>query len=165
MSTTNSDQLKTGAELVPSPAGSLPAEKPAGFVQATKDFFGNALSTVKGKDLSTLVEDFSSEMTLVAEGLSEDQQKLSEENEKLAAQQTLMEQNLLDQLHDAQVTMDEMRSEITTLRGRLDKAEKSIGEKKIKKVEGFTGLLRQATWLAGILVGGWILVTIIKFFQ
>ena len=115
--------------------------------------------------MGQLVEEFTAEMTLVAEGLSEDQQKLSEENEKLAAQQTLMEQNLLDQLHDAQVTMDEMRSEITTLRGRLDKAEKSIGEKKIKKVEGFTGLLRQATWLAGILVGGWILVTIIKFFQ
>ena len=34
----------------------LPAEKPAGFMQATKDFFGNALSTVKGKDLSTLTK-------------------------------------------------------------------------------------------------------------
>ena len=135
------------------------------LVQSAKDFMNGVLSPLKGKDVGQLVEEFTAEMTLVAEGLSEDQQKLSEENEKLAAQQTLMEQNLLDQLHDAQVTMDEMRSEITTLRGRLDKAEKSIGEKKIKKVEGFTGLLRQATWLAGILVGGWILVTIIKFFQ
>ncbi len=135
------------------------------LVQSAKDFMSGVLSPLKGKDVGQLVEEFTAEMTLVAEGLSEDQQKLSEENEKLAAQQTLMEQNLLDQLHDAQVTMDEMRSEITTLRGRLDKAEKSIGEKKIKKVEGFTGLLRQATWLAGILVGGWILVTIIKFFQ
>ena len=135
------------------------------LVQSAKDFMSGVLSPLKGKDVGQLVEEFTAEMTLVAEGLSEDQQKLSEENEKLAAQQTLMEQNLLDQLHDAQVTMDEMRSEITTLRGRLDKAEKSIGEKKIKKVEGFTGLLRQATWLAGILVGGWLLVTIIKFFQ
>ena len=135
------------------------------LVQSAKDFMSGVLSPLKGKDVGQLAEEFTAEMTLVAEGLSEDQQKLSEENEKLAAQQTLMEQNLLDQLHDAQVTMDEMRSEITTLRGRLDKAEKSIGEKKIKKVEGFTGLLRQATWLAGILVGGWILVTIIKFFQ
>ena len=135
------------------------------LVQSAKDFMSGVLSPLKGKDVGQLVEEFTAEMTLVAEGLSEDQQKLSEENEKLAAQQTLMEQNLLDQLHDAQVSMDEMRSEITTLRGRLDKAEKSIGEKKIKKVEGFTGLLRQATWLAGILVGGWILVTIIKFFQ
>lgn len=135
------------------------------LVQSAKDFMSGVLSPLKGKDVGQLVEEFTAEMTLVAEGLSEDQQKLSEENEKLAAQQSLMEQNLLDQLHDVQVTMDEMRSEITTLRGRLDKAEKSIGEKKIKKVEGFTGLLRQATWLAGILVGGWILVTIIKFFQ
>ena len=138
---------------------------PKNIITSAKDFMNGVLSPLKGKDVGQLVEEFTAEMTLVAEGLSEDQQKLSEENEKLAAQQTLMEQNLLDQLHDAQVTMDEMRSEITTLRGRLDKAEKSIGEKKIKKVEGFTGLLRQATWLAGILVGGWILVTIIKFFQ
>ena len=147
------------SELIPQEA------PPKNIVQSAKDFMSGVLSPLKGKDVGQLVEDFTAEMTLVAEGLSEDQQKLSEENEKLAAQQTLMEQNLLDQLHDAQVTMDEMRSEITTLRGRLDKAEKSIGEKKIKKVEGFTGLLRQATWLAGILVGGWILVTIIKFFQ
>ena len=60
------------------------AEKP-GFMQATKDFFGNALSTVKGKDLSVLVEDFSSEMTLVAEGLSEDQAKLHELCQSMSA--------------------------------------------------------------------------------
>ena len=53
------------AELTPVPQENLTAEKPAGFVQATKDFLGNALNTVKGKDLGALVEDFSSEMTLV----------------------------------------------------------------------------------------------------
>ena len=45
------DELKTEKSLVKSEAQAVSAEKPAGFVQATRDFFGNALSTVKGKDL------------------------------------------------------------------------------------------------------------------
>ena len=87
-------QLNQEQQMVPSPAEALPAEKPVGFVQATKDFFGNALNTVKGKDLSTLVEEFSSEMTLVAEGLSEDQAKLHELCQSVAAQQTVDREEL-----------------------------------------------------------------------
>ena len=104
-------------------------------------------------------------MTLVAEGLSEDQEKLTRENEKLAAQQTQLEQQMLDGLHDADVTADELRKQLNALEKRLDKAEKLIQDKKVKKVEGFTGLLRQATWLAAVIVGGWIIVTIINFFK
>ncbi|MBR1584593.1 MAG: hypothetical protein IJ662_03535 [Clostridia bacterium] len=146
--------------------GLIPEEAPPKtIVQSAKDFMNGVLSPLKGKDVGQLVEEFTAEMTLVAEGLSEDQQKLQKESEALAAQQTLMEQNLLDQLHDANVTVGDMQKEIDALRRRLEKAEKSIGEKKIKKVEGFTGLLRQATWLAGIVVGGWIIVTVINFFK
>ena len=144
----------------------IPEETPSkNIVQSAKDFMNGVLSPLKGKDTGQLVEEFTSEMTLVAEGLSEDQEKLRQDQEKLAAQQTLMEQNLLDQLHDAQVTMQEMQQEIDGLRRRLEKDEKTIGEKKIKKVEGFTGLLRQATWLAAVVVGGWLAVTIINFFK
>ena len=143
-----------------------PEETPSkSIVQSAKDFMNGVLSPLKCKDTGQLVEEFTSEMTLVAEGLSEDQEKLRQDQEKLAAQQTLMEQNLLDQLHDAQVTMHEMQQEIDGLRRRLEKDEKTIGEKKIKKVEGFTGLLRQATWLAAVVVGGWLAVTIINFFK
>ena len=144
----------------------IPEEAPQkNIMQSAKDFMSGVLSPLKGKDVGQLVEDFTAEMTLVAEGLSEDQQKLSQENEKLAAQQTLMEQNLLDQLHDANVSIGEMRKKIDDLTARLSKAEKNVAEKKIKKVEGFTGLLRQATWLAGVIIGGWIIVTIINFFK
>ena len=147
------------SELIPQGA------PPKNIVQSAKDFMSGVLSPLKGKDVGQLVEDFTAEMTLVAEGLSEDQQKLAQENEKLAAQQTLMEQNLLDQLHDSNVTIQEMQREMDDLKARLAKAEKTAAEKKIKKVEGFTGLLRQATWLAGVIIGGWIIVTIINFFK
>ncbi|MBQ9264190.1 MAG: hypothetical protein IJ189_08285 [Clostridia bacterium] len=144
----------------------IPEEAPPKtIVQSAKDFMNGVLSPLKGKDVGQLVEDFTAEMALVAEGLSEDQEKLSQENEKLAAQQTLLEQNLLDQLHDANVTISDLQKEVDVLRHRLENAEKSIGEKKMKKVEGFTGLLRQATWLAGVVIGGWIIVTIINFFK
>ena len=144
----------------------IPEETPPKtIVQSAKDFMNGVLSPLKGKDVGQMVEDFTAEMTLVAEGLSEDQEKLQRENEKLAAQQTLLENSLLDQLHDANVTIEALQKETEALRRRLDKAEKTIGEKKIKKVEGFTGLLRQATWLAGVVIGGWIVVTIINFFK
>ena len=46
-----------------------PAQKP-GLVKSAKEFFGNAFGQGKNQDLSALVEEFTSEMTLVAEGLS-----------------------------------------------------------------------------------------------
>ena len=136
-----------------------------GLVQSAKQFMNGVLSPLKGRDVGQLVEDYTSQMTLVAEGLSEDQEKLTRENEKLAAQQTQLEQQLLDGLHDAGVSADELRRQLSALEKRLDKAEKLIQDKKVNKVEGFTGLLRQATWLAAVIVGGWIVVTIINFFK
>ena len=136
-----------------------------GLMQSAKSFMNGVLAPLKGRDMGQMVEEYTSQMTLVAEGLSEDQEKLARENEKLSAQQTLLEQQVADGLHDAGVTADELRRQISDLGKRLDKAEKLIQEKKVKKVEGFTGLLRQATWLAGIVVGGWIVVTLINLFK
>ena len=171
MSTTNSDQLKTGAELVPSSAGSLPAEKPAGFVQATKDFFGNALSTVKGKDLSTLVEDFSSEMTLVAEGLSEDQAKLHQLCQSVAAQQTVDREELeqsIEKISDAVASANQrigtLETGITQLSKNLEQFEKKTEEKKKHKLDSLSGIIRQLTILVGVAGGAWIIVTILKMF-
>lgn len=135
------------------------------LIHSAKEFLGNAFGPSKGQDLSTLVEDFTSEMTLVAEGLSEDQTRLSEQADKLSAQQTELEQETLDKLHDVNVSLDELRTRIDALDQRLAKAEKQTADKKIKKVEGFTGLLRQASWLAGILAGAWIITAIINLFK
>lgn len=145
----------------------LPAQ-PSGkkpLAQSAKDFVAGVFSPLKGRDVNQLVEDFTSEMTLVAEGLSEDQARLAQEQDKLSAQQTELEQQLLDRLHDAEVSAEELRKEIDALSARLDKAEKTARDKKLKKVEGLTGLLRQATWLAAILGGAWVLTTIINLFK
>ncbi len=135
------------------------------LVQSAKDLFSSALGAVKGKDITQLVEDFTSEMTLVAEGLSEDQAALNRAQESLSAQQTLDQaetRNALDALH---ASLDDVKKHQAKLEKDLAALQKLVAEKKIKKVEGFTGLLRQATWLAGIAAGAWIIVTILKFFM
>ena len=135
------------------------------IVQSAKDFMNGVLSPLKGKDIGQLVEDFTAEMTLVAEGLSEDQHKLSQETERLSAMQTELEQRMLDGFHDTGVTSDETRAQIKDLRSRLDKIEKQLQDKKelkTKKSDGITGMLRQATWLVAIASVAWIVVTIIN---
>ncbi len=133
-------------------------------VQSAKQFMSGVFNPLKGKDLGQLVEDYTSEMTLVAEGLSEDQQKLFRETDKLSAQQTELEQLLLDGLHVADVENKELRKQVQSLTARLDKAEKLIAEKKLKKSDGLLSILRQATWLVAIFSAAWVIVTIIRAF-
>lgn len=140
-----------------------PADK-KNIMQSAKDFMNGVLSPLKGKDIGQLVEGFTAEMTLVVEGLSEDQQKLTQETDRLAAQQTELEHRMLDGFHDAGVTGDELRAEIAELRARLEKAEKQLEKKelKAKKSDGIIGMLRQATWLVAIFSAAWIIVTVIR---
>ena len=138
------------------------AAAPKGVIQSAKDFVNGVLSPLKGKDVGQMVEEFTSEMTMVAEGLSEDQEKLARETDRLSAQQTELEQKMLDGFHDQDVTADEMRREIDSLKSRLDKAEKLLREKKEKKSEGLAGILRQATYLVAIGAGAWVIVTLIN---
>lgn len=139
-------------------------EQKKNMMQTAKDFMTGVLHPLKGKDLGQLVEDFTSEMTLVAEGLSEDQQKLFRETDKLSAQQTELEQQLLDGLHDADVENKELRKQVQALSTRLEKAEKLIAEKKLKKSDGLLSIIRQATWLVAIFSAAWVIVTIIRAF-
>ena len=150
----------------------LPAEKPAGFMQATKDFFGNALSTVKGKDLSTLVEDFSSEMTLVAEGLSEDQAKLHELCQSVAAQQTVDKEELslsIKEVSDAAASADAriqtLEASVKKRQSSIEQFEKKTEEKKKSKLDNLSGIIRQLTILVGVAGGAWIIVTILNLFR
>ena len=137
---------------------------PKTLVQQAKSFMSGVLSPLKGKDLSQLVEEFTSEMTLVVEGLSEDQTRLAQDTQRLSAQQTEIEQQMRDGFHDADVSAGELRKEIASLKARLDKAEKQL-DKKNKKGDGLAGVLRQATWLVGIAAAAWVIVTVINLFR
>ena len=118
-----------------------------------REFVNNLFQPLKGKDLNQTVEDFSAEMTLVIEGMSEDLEQLSRQTDILSAQQTIGEEAVAD-----------VQKELKALQKRLDRTEKALADKKISKVAGFTGMLRQATWLAAVIVGGWIIITLIKAF-
>ena len=173
MTDRNTEKVSKAEQNLPSErTEALPAEKPGGIVQATKDFFGNALSTVKGKDLSTLVEDFSSEMTLVAEGLSEDQAKLHELCQSVAAQQTIDREELdqaIGQVSDTMASANErigvLETAVQKLQKTLEQIEKKTEEKKKHKFENLSGIIRQLTILVGVAGGAWIIVTILNLFK
>ena len=118
------------AEIIPE------SPPPKTLVQQAKTFMNGVLSPLKGKDVGQLVEDFTAEMTLVIEGLSEDQTKLAQDTQRLSAQQTELEQHMLDGFHDAETSESELRKEISSLKNRLEKAEKQLQEKKHKHTEG-----------------------------
>ena len=139
-------------------------EEKKDLMGSAKEFMNGVLAPLKGRDTAQLVEEFTSEMTLVAEGLSEDQKTLSERTDRLSAQQTELEESLLNRIHDLDADIKALDRRINALESRLDKDEKARQSKE-KKREGVHGILRQCTLLAAIIAGAWVLVTIINFFK
>ena len=145
--------------------------KPAartGLVQSAKDFIGNAFGGGKNQDLPQLIEEFTSEMTLVIEGISQDLDHVSKQTDLLSAAQVEGVEDLRRKLNDTQKDAREASRRMDDLAARLDKLEKdnkAEKEKKVKAGERVTGVLRQATWLAAIIAGAWVLVTIINLFK
>ncbi len=144
-----------------------PAPK-TGLVKSAKDFFGNAFGGGKTQDLPQLIEEFTSEMTLVIEGISQDLDHVSKQTDLLSAAQVEGVEDLRGKLNDTRKDAREAAKRMDELAARLDKVEKEIRadkEKKVKASERITGVLRQATWLAAIIAGAWVLVTIINLFR
>ena len=129
------------------PAANGETGKKPGLMRGARDFIENTWSSLKGKDLNQAVEEFTSEMTLVAEGLSEDQNALRRDGEKLAAR--------MDKLAERQKI-----GEDSALQKRLDDREKALKAKPLKP--GLTAILRQATWGVGIICAAWVIVAILK---
>lgn len=155
------------------PAAEEAARKP-GLVRGARDFIENTFASLKGKDMNQAVEEFTNEMTLVAEGLSEDQNVLRRDVDQAAAQLTLLEENLSrkdrergealsgvqDALKQAQKRADALEKRLDTLEKNLEKAVKEA-ERKPQKM-GLGQILRQATWMIGIACGAWVIVTVLK---
>ncbi len=145
------------AEIMPA-APEEPAKKP-GLMRGARDFIENTFNSLKGKDLSQAVEEFTSDMTLVIEGLSEDMIALQREEEKLSAQLTILEDDI-SKVDDAQkAEIDALRRELSDMSKRLKVLEKP-GKKEIKP--GITALLKQVTWIVGIFCSAWVIVTLLK---
>ncbi len=97
-----------------------------------ESFLRSAINTIRGKDVTTMVEEFSSEVAMVIEGISDDQERLDRNNQKLKDQLTKLERRIYD-------------------------LEKNVGKR-----AATVSVLRQITWLAGIIAVAVVVVAIIK---
>ncbi|MBQ7520627.1 MAG: hypothetical protein IJU12_09920 [Clostridia bacterium] len=154
-------------ELIPRdqnlPAAEEASGKKPGLVRGARDFIENTFQSLKGKDMNQAVEEFTSEMTLVVEGLSEDQNTLRRDVDSSSAQLTMLEEKVLRQEKDRKADVSDLQEELKQAKKRLDSLEKTLkeAEKKPQKM-GLGQILRQATWMVGILCVSWIVVTVLK---
>ncbi len=132
--------------------------------------WNQALKVVKGDSMNELVEQFTQEMTLVAEGLCEDQARLRKavdgllkESEGQRAHQQQDYQELLRQLNEHEKSNQARLDELSRRVAALEKA--SVRKEKTSLRSLFTGdMLGRVTLLAGIVCGTLLIVTILKLF-
>ena len=123
-----------------------------GILAKSKDFLQTARDSISGKDLPRLVEEFTQEMVVVAEGLYADQEALrkaltlqGEEQDQLATKQRDMEKQLSD-----------ISRKVDALKARADK--------RARQDSGLMRILKQITWISAILGGAWVITTLIRAF-
>lgn len=144
------------ADLALTPAE--PEKKP-GLIRGAKELLETTWGSLKGRDINQAVEEFTGEMTLVAEGLSEDQAALRRDVELAAAQLTLLEEDVRGAARHEDVA--ELAQKLTALQKRLEALEKPAKAGK-KERAGLMGVLRQATWMVGFVCIAWVAVTLLR---
>ena len=140
------------------------AEKLANIIKKPGELIGGALQALKGPDVQNLVESFTNEMTVVTEGLYDDQMRLRKEVEALSAQQAILSRQLLDGREDLQrqweQSQKELISRLNDMQKRLQALEANKGRQGKKN-----GILSQVTVLAAIVAGAWIIVTLLNLLK
>ncbi len=126
-----------------------------------------ALKMVKGENTNQLIEQFTAEMTLVAEGLCEDQTKLRKEVDGMMTQEDKRIQKLESTINLLETSLEEERKnhdqDVTELRNRVSQLEKQAKVTAKDKKKSRT-IIRDLTWLVGIAAAAWVVVTIINAF-
>ncbi len=128
------------------------APKKKDILTKSRDFLQNAVDSISGKDLPKLVEEFTRDMVVIAEGLSADQEALRN-TQKIQGEE---QDELSRRLREQEKKLNDLQKKVDTLIQRSEKRKK--GE------TGLVFILRQATWLAAIVFGSWMVVTLIKAF-
>jgi predicted RNase H-like nuclease (RuvC/YqgF family) len=139
--------------------------------QKPKKLWDGALKMVKGENTTQLIEQFTAEMTLVAEGLCEDQSKLRRETDRMITEEDQRIQKLESTIEMLENTIDEERNqrdrELTETRNRLaalerkmEKAEKTEQSEKGKREK--RNIIRDLTVLVAIAAGAWVIVTVLN---
>ncbi len=143
----------------------MPEEKT--LTEKPKKLWDGALKMVKGDSTNQLIEQFTAEMTLVAEGLCEDQTTLRKEVKDMTAQEDRRIQKLESRIDLLETMLDEERKahdrDVTELRNRLSPVEKQTSKLQAGKEKKKAGnIIRDLTWLIGIAAAAWVIVTIIN---
>lgn len=128
--------------------------------------WNQAVKAVKGDNAAQMIEAFTAEMTLIAEGLVEDQTKLRQTVDALERDHDRDEQSRQSALeaigNDLREHQKDTERRLAELTRRLDAMEKQQSQK---------GRLLSAPWmdklliLAGIVCGSWVLVTLLNLFH
>ena len=133
-----------------------------------KKIWNDALKIVKGGDSAQLMESFTAEMTLVAEGLYEDQNRLRGEVDRMMNQvdQRLQKQEsrileLETALEEQQKENDRMVTELRTRLAALEKQEEQRRRERGKKPAKERNLIRDLTILAAVIAAGAIAVILV----
>lgn len=150
------------------------------IVQSAKSFVSGMLSPLKGRDIAQLVEEFTSEMTIVAEGLSEDQRRLDNGQAKLENRMNELETASREEIAALKKQVADLQKENEFLKAAREKDEKEREKEKEKERErnekektlaakkgskSALPWLRQATWLVGIFSVAWIVTSILNLFK
>ncbi|MBR3494332.1 MAG: hypothetical protein IKH38_02800 [Clostridia bacterium] len=136
-------------------------------VSGPRKLLETALRAVKGDNTQALVENFSAEMTLVAEGLCDDQARLRGKLDELEQRQERDRQHSDSDLQATEQQIRELEEQVEELRRQLQtmqRAEES--RQKLRKKEKIPGgLMRSLIILAAIVCGSWVLVTVLQLFK
>lgn len=135
------------------------AEKP-------KKIWDGALKMVRGENTTQLIENFTAEMTLVAEGLCEDQGILRREVDKSIREEDRRIQALQSRIDAAEASLEEERRahdrDVTEMRNRLASLEKQAGSKPAREKNRKGNIIRDLTVLVAIAAGAWVIVTLLN---
>ena len=131
--------------------------------------WNQALKVVKGDSTTELVEQFTQEMTLVAEGLCEDQARLRRAVDGLIkeseGQRVKSEQDYQEVLRQLEAQQKDMKQKLDELSRRVSALEKPAAKEKKGKLRLGGDLIGRLTILASIICGSWIIVTLLKLFM
>lgn len=131
--------------------------------------WNQALKVVKGDSTTELVEQFTQEMTLVAEGLCEDQARLRRAVDGLIKEEegkrAKSEQDYQDMQRQLDAHQKDTKQKLDELSRRVAALEKPAAKEKKGKLRLGGDIIGRLTILASIICGSWIIVTLLKLFM
>ena len=131
--------------------------------------WNQALKVVKGDGTTELVEQFTQEMTLVAEGLCEDQARLRKAVDGLIREadglKAKSEQDYQDLLHQLENQHKETKQQLEELSRRIAALEKPAGKNLLGRFHLGGDMMSRITLLVGLVCATVLMVTVLKLFM